>query len=187
MAPTKFIIAPGNGGCGADIMNTNWYGWLHKELLKRGHESICRNWPDPYICHQSKWIPYVRDELKADKNTVVIGHSTGALLAMRLLEQIPLGGVILVSAAHTDLGDEGERASGYFDDEWDWEKMKSNGAWVHQFHSADDYLIPVDEARFVAKQLEAENFCYEELNGFSHFFKPFKAILDCVDKHCPKE
>ena len=68
---------------------------------------MCENWPDPYICHQNKWIPYVRDELKADTNTVVVGHSTGALMAMRLLETTDIYGAILVATAHTDLGDEG--------------------------------------------------------------------------------
>ena len=46
-----------------------------------GHECVCVNWPDPYVCHQSKWMPFVRDELKADEATVLVGHSTGALLA----------------------------------------------------------------------------------------------------------
>ena len=116
----RFIISPGNGGCGADIKSCNWYGWLDEELKKKGHESVCVNWPDPYTCHQSNWVPFARDDLKADENTVVIGHSTGALLVMRLLETVRLHGAILVSAAHTDLGDEGERASGFFDEEWNW-------------------------------------------------------------------
>ena len=117
----KFIIAPGNGGCAADIMNCNWYAWIDAELKSRGHESCCSNWPDPYTCHQSKWIPHCIDTLGADTQTVVIGHSTGALLAMRLLEVHQIFGAILVAAAHTDLGDEGERASGYFDTDWNFE------------------------------------------------------------------
>ena len=51
--------------------------------------------------------------------------------------------VAQVSAAHTDLGDADERASGYFDVPWDWEAMKPNAKFIHQFHSADDHLIPV--------------------------------------------
>ena len=44
-ARLRFIIAPGNGGCGVDTKRCNFYGWLHVELEKRGHESICVNWP----------------------------------------------------------------------------------------------------------------------------------------------
>ena len=133
----RFILAPGNGGCGRNTLGTNWYGWLDAELKKRGHESVCVNWPDPDVCHQSNWIPFVRDELGADESTVVVGHSTGALLAMRLLETHKIHGAILVAAAHTDLDDPGERASGYFDEPWDFEAMKPNAAFIHQFHSRD--------------------------------------------------
>lgn len=63
-------------------------------------------------------------------------------------------------AAHTDLGDEGERASGYFDTPWDWEAMKPHAGFIHQFHSTDDHLIPVDEARFVAEQLQCDHHTY---------------------------
>ena len=35
----RFIIAPGNGGCGRSTASTNWYGWLDEELKKKGHES----------------------------------------------------------------------------------------------------------------------------------------------------
>jgi predicted alpha/beta hydrolase family esterase len=180
----RFIIAPGNGGCGRDTFNTNWYGWFAEELTKRGHEAVCVNFPDPDVCHQSKWIPFVRDELKADEQTVVVGHSTGALLVMRLLETHKIHGAILVSAAHTDLGDAGERASGYFDTPWDWEAMKASAVFIHQFHSTDDHLIPVAEARFVSEKLAGENHVYEELEGYSHFFEPFEPLLACVDKHC---
>ena len=181
----RFIIAPGNGGCGAHTKETNWYGWLDGELKVRGHESLCVNWPDPYTCHQSNWIPFARDELKADENTVVVGHSTGALLAMRLLETHKIKGAILVSAAHTDMGDPSERASGYFDEPWNFAAMTPNATFIHQFHSADDNLIPVAEARFVADNLAGDNFTYQELNGFSHFFSPFQPLLDAIDKYCP--
>ena len=180
----RFIIVPGNGGCGRNTVGTNWYGWLDEELKKKGHESVCVNYPDPDRCHQSIWVPFVRDELKADECTVLVGHSTGALLAMRLLETHKLFGAILVSAAHTDLGDAGERASGYFDTPWDWEAITANANFIHQFHSSDDHLIPVAEARFVAKKLAGENHVYEELNGLSHFFEPFEQLLVAVDKYC---
>jgi pimeloyl-ACP methyl ester carboxylesterase len=137
------------------------------------------------------WLPFTKDDLQADEQTIVIGHSTGALLAMRLLETHKVFGVILVAAAHTDLGDEGERASGYFPtsdggSEWDWEAMKPNATFIHQFHSEDDHLIPVAEARFVAEKLKGDNHVYEELSGLSHFFEPFQQLLDAVDKYCPK-
>eukprot|EP00944_MAST-04C_sp_MAST-4C-sp1_P001997 g1997.t1 len=100
----KIIVAPGNGGCGENTLQANWYGWFHEEMLKRGHDSVCPNWPDALLCRESQWVPYAVETLGVDENTIVVGHSTGALLAMRLAEKHKLLGIILVSAAHTDLG-----------------------------------------------------------------------------------
>jgi hypothetical protein len=62
--------------------------------------------------------------------------------------------------------------------------MKPNAKFIHQFHSDDDHLIPVAEARFVASKLKGANHVYEELSGYSHFFGPFQPLLDCVDTYC---
>jgi hypothetical protein len=106
---------------------------------------------------------------------------------MKLLETVKLYGVVLVAAAHTDLGDSLERQSGYFDKEWNWEAMKPNATFIHQFHSIDDHCIPVHEARFVADRLAGNNHTYEELSGEGHFFRPFGQLLDCVDRYCSEE
>lgn len=68
---------------------------------------------------------------------------------MRILENHKVLGVVLVSAYYTDLGDSLERGSGYFNRPFDWDKMKSNAKWIIQFHSKDDHLVPVTEARHV--------------------------------------
>jgi len=97
----RFIILPGNG-C-TDILRSNWYGWLATELRSREIEVAIENMPDPYTAKESEWIPFIHNTLKVDENTVVVGHSSGACCAMRLLEKTPVFGAILVSAAHTDL------------------------------------------------------------------------------------
>jgi hypothetical protein len=103
---------------------------------------------------------------------------------MKLLETVKLYGVVLVAAAHTDLGDSLERQSGYFDKEWNWEAMKPNATFIHQFHSINDHCIPVHEARFVADRLAGNNHTYEELSDGSQVapqHKPLAALKNCVD------
>lgn len=39
-----------------------------------------------------------------DENTILVGHSSGAACAMRIIEDHKVKGVALVSAYHTDLG-----------------------------------------------------------------------------------
>ena len=58
-------------------------------------------------------------------------------------------GAVLVSACHTDLGDENERESGYYTGEWQWERIKANADWIVQYGSADDPFIPKEEMDLV--------------------------------------
>lgn len=75
---------------------------------------------------------------------------------MRLLENNVVGCVVLVSACYTDLGDENERASGYYSRPWKWEQIRKNcRTQIVQWASKDDPLIPFEaEQMFVHKALQ---------------------------------
>ena len=103
---------------------------------------------------------------------------------MRYAEKHQLLGSILVSACHTDLGMASERISGYYDEPWRWENMKSNQQWIVQFHSTDDPLIPIEEARYVHEHLKTE---YIEDTNQQHYGYPddkleFPEIIDIIRK-----
>ena len=123
-------------GCN-DVWESNWYGWLANELETLGSFSqvILRNMPEPDTAPEASWLPFIRREMSPDENTIVVGHSSGAVAAMRLMEETKLLGCVLVAAYYSDLESEHEAASGYFSRPWDWEAMRSNVNWVVQFHS----------------------------------------------------
>ena len=190
----KVILVPGNGGAGQDTLSSNWYGWLAESMKdssrKAKADCLVENYPDPFVARSDTWLPHINKMIDGDnENTILIGHSSGALAAMRMAEMTKLKGIILVSPAHTDLGDENERASGYFDTPWDYGAQVSNCDLIHIFHSDDDHLIPVAEARHVALQMTAEaeargvdeKVVYQEMKGHSHFFEPFDEILQVLD------
>ena len=72
----------------------------------------------------------------------------------------------MVGACHTDLDDESEKVSRYYDHPWDWDAIKANQNWILQFHSTDDPFIPVEEARFVHDHLHTE---YHEDTDQGHY------------------
>ncbi len=86
---------------------------------------------------------------------------------MRLLETCSVAGLLLVSACYTDLGCESEAISGYYSRPWRWDLFAKNAGFVIQFHSIDDPLIPVAEARHVAEHAKTT---YFEVPKSSHFF-----------------
>ena len=78
---------------------------------------------------------------------------------------------VFILACVTDLGDENERASGYYNRPWEWSKIKANTEFVVQFGSTDDPFIPWDEHQQVADGLGTELTKYDDRGHFmnSHF------------------
>jgi predicted alpha/beta hydrolase family esterase len=158
----KFILIHGNGGSNS---NDVWLPYVEKELTTQGYEVINRSFPDPVKARAEYWLPFIT-ELGADANTVLIGHSSGAVAALRYAQDHQLLGSVLVSACHTDLGEPSERVSGYYNAPWDWSAIRANQQFTHLYASDTDPYIPITEPRFIAKQLHAK---YFELPGRGHF------------------
>ena len=183
----KVVILPGNG-C-SNIVKSNWYGWLQRTLTNENIECIAMNMPDPNQARRNIWIPFIHDTLKADSDTILVGHSSGAQAALKYTEKYSVRGVILVSSTFTDLGDTGERASGFYplngetENLYDFEAMRRNCPNWHQFHSDNDCFIPLAEAERIRQGLNLENSQYSVLPGRSHFFDPpFPELVEVVKR-----
>jgi predicted alpha/beta hydrolase family esterase len=167
---SKIIFIPGNGG---GSPKDNWFPSVKEELEKSGLNIIAEEFPDNDLARASYWIPFVLNELKVDENTILVGHSSGAIAAMRIAERQKILGSVLVGAYHTHLNIDKEKQSGYFDAPWNWEAMKNNQQWTVLFASQDDPWIPIEEARYIHSQLNCE---YHEYTDQGHFggdyFKP---------------
>lgn len=159
----KVIIVHGNGGGTADI---HWFPYLKKELEKLGVKAVAETFPDNDLARANIWLPFLKNNLGADENTVIVGHSSGAVAAMRFAEKNKIFGSILVGVCYTDLGEEEEKKSGYYDRPWDWQAIRSNQNWIIQYHSTDDPHIPIAEARFIHQKLKTE---YYEYTNQGHF------------------
>jgi pimeloyl-ACP methyl ester carboxylesterase len=159
----RVILIHGNGGCTAGDF---WLPWVERELSRDGLTVINRTFPDNVKARASYWLPFL-DELGADEHTILVGHSSGALAAMRYAETHRLLGSVLVGVCHTDLGDTFERASGFYDVPWKWEKIRANQSWIAVFNSTDDPHIPIAEPRFVAARLRCSYFEFKDRGHFT--------------------
>lgn len=172
----KVILIHGNGGgTGKD----NWFPYVQKELLRLGLVVMAPDFPDSQVAHANVWLPYL-EHLGADAQTVLIGHSSGAVAAMRYAETHQIAGSVLVGASYTDLGDANEKESGYFNDPWDWNAIKSHQQWILQFASTDDPYIPIEEARFIHDHLGTEYFEYKNEGHFGDGQKEKKEFPEIV-------
>jgi predicted alpha/beta hydrolase family esterase len=165
----KVIFIPGNGGSST---RDNWFPFVQQELEKCGIEVIARDFPDSQLAREKYWIPFL-EGLHADENTILIGHSSGAIAAMRYAENHKLFGTILVGAYHTDLGMESEKLSGYFDKSWLWDSIRANQRFIALFASLDDPWIPIEEPRYLRDRLNPEYYEYRDQGHFGgDYFKP---------------
>jgi predicted alpha/beta hydrolase family esterase len=173
----KAILIHGNGGCTAGDI---WLPWVERELRALGLDVINHTFPDNIKARAGIWLPHL-EALDADEQTILIGHSSGAVAAMRYAETHRLLGSILVSVCHTDLGDAFERASGYYAAPWQWPRIRDNQQWIAIYNSTDDPHIPIAEARFVAAQLRCSYFEFTD-RGHFNAERQFPEVIDFVRK-----
>ena len=158
----KAIIIPGNDDT---LITSNWYQYVKNELEKLGLEVIAENMPDSKLARKEIWIPFIKEKISTD-NAILIGHSSGAVAILKFLEENKCRLAIIVGAYHTDLGDELEKKSGYFDEPWKWNQIKENAKKIVIFASRDDPYIPIEQARFIKAKVDAE---YHEYKDEGHF------------------
>lgn len=157
------MIIPGNGN--TDI-SENWFPYVKERLTELGIKVIAKNMPDPTLARKEFWIPFIEENLGQDQDVILIGHSSGAVASLRYMELHRVLGAVLVGVCYTDLGDENEKKSGYYDTDWDWNKIKDNSKWIVQFASLNDPYIPIEEARFIHEKLSTD---YYEYSNQGHF------------------
>ena len=109
--------------------------------------------------------------------TVVVGHSSGAVAAMRLAEKTKLKGIMLVATYDSDMSDANERKSGYFTRDFDWKAIKSNCEFVCCVGGTLDDLVPIQTQRRVAMNClglvpNVPKKEWLELPNEDHFFTP---------------
>lgn len=173
----KVIFLHGNGGEG---VGHYWFPFAAREFRKLGFAVVAKDFPDAHLARKSIWLPFLQNECGADEHSILIGHSSGAIAAMRWAEKHRIFGSVLVGAYYTDTGVENERLSGYFDDPWDWESIRKNQKWIIQFASVDDPFFSIEEPRLVSRELHTE---YHEFTNRGHFFeKEFPELVEAVSR-----
>lgn len=143
-------LIPGNYESKVDAI---WFPSVMAALKEAGHDPVAKNMPDPMTARMSIWLPFIKDELGVDADAIGIGHSSGAIALLKLAETQKIRGIVLVGAYYTDLDDEMEKKSGYFDTPWDWEAIDKNTEFIIQFASTDDPYIPAEESRYLKTKL----------------------------------
>jgi uncharacterized protein len=86
----RAILIHGNGN---SKPTDNWLPYLKNKLEQLNIQVEAPQFPDTNLARSSYWLPFLEKSLNADENTFIVGHSSGAVAAMRYAEKHPLLGV----------------------------------------------------------------------------------------------
>ena len=104
----------------------NWFPWLKGEFEKSNWDVWVPNLPHSERPHPENYIPFLLGDKEWDLNeeSVIIGHSSGAVTILHLLQSLPddvkVDTCILVGTFNDDLGE--DFLSVLFDTPFDFEK-----------------------------------------------------------------
>lgn len=159
-----------------------WTPWLKAELEKDEYATFFETMPDSIIARSEYWLPFLKDHVKAGKNDVLVGWSSGAVAAMRYAEENSILGSALVSPCYTDLGDELEKQSGYYNKPWHWDKIRANQQKIALFYGDDDPYIPQEQFEFISERLKPDTY---KIHGAGHFIErtEFPELLEYIKQN----
>ena len=106
----------------------NFIPWVKAELEKRGFEVQAPLMPNTDSPTEEEQVSYVIENCRIDENTVLLGHSLGSAVAMKVLQKLnrPIAGLVLVASVVEPVFRTGTPRAFWdtFTFEYDYEKIK---------------------------------------------------------------
>jgi predicted alpha/beta hydrolase family esterase len=174
----RIVFVHGNS---ATHWSFGWAPWFKQEVEKQGFSTFFETMPDSVIARSQYWLPFLKDHVGVGERDILVGWSSGAVAVMRYAEANKIQGSVLISPCYTDLGDDMEKQSGYYDTPWQWDKIKANQGKIALFWGDDDPFIPQTEFEFIAEQLDPTRIC---VPGGGHFAQDtFPQLLQYIQEN----
>jgi len=125
--------------------DSNFKPWLKKELEARGYNVQAPALPNPDEPRVMEQVQYVLDNVEFDENTVLLGHSLGAPVALKVVEALDHPIKKLISAAgfiEPDFSDHERPFAKTFDWRFDFKRIKKNARSIVYLRAKNDTAVP---------------------------------------------
>lgn len=173
--------------------DTNWFPWLHAALDAEAIEVLRPRFPTPQGQSLASWLDAYDLATRSlpSKPTVLVGHSLGAALALRLVERAnePFDGLFLAAGFVGALGlpDYDTINQSFFVGSFDWAGIRERkGTVCRCWAGDDDPYVPLSRSQEVADRLQAP---LEIVPGGGHLnsetgFTAFPQLRDTILGEC---
>lgn len=167
----------------------NWFRWLASELESIGYRTYIPQFPTPEGQSLENWFEHFETVVgELDQHSILIGHSVGAVFALRLLERLnsPIGAAILVSGFTGTLGlpEYDALNATFIAGPFGWDRIRKNAAHIICLSGSDDPYVPIEQGKDIADSLGVNHLVIKgggHLNaesGFTKFPRLFEEIAN---------
>ena len=144
----------------ANTSEGNWFPWLKQELEKRGYTVWAPNLPNADEPDEKRYLDYIfaNKQWKFTPDTIIVGHSSGGVAALKVLQQLPDGVIIdrcITVGAFTNTHGWDDIA-GLFTAPFNFPEIKKHARKFIVYHSDDDPYVPLSDAKELESNLSAE-------------------------------
>ena len=166
----------------------NWFPWIKSELESRGFKVWIPELPNNHTPNRHVYNNFLLDSNWDFKNNLVIGHSSGAVSVLNLLEDNRCPSIdtgILVGAwakmDGTDL-DKKQFKNLFPEDGFNFSKIKEKSKKLIFLHGDDDPYCPLAQAKWLAKQTSSEIIIIPGGQHLGSTYKKLPELLDILKK-----
>ena len=162
----KYILIPGFRGSPDGI----FFPWLQAQLKAQGHEVTAHTLPNMDNPSEQELVDYVLKNSTFDEDTIIFGHSLGAVIALKVLEKLnkKIRGVVLAGGfLEPKFKDRPRPFEKTFTWKFDAEKIRKNAGFIKILSDPNDVAIPLEQGKLLAEKLNGE--LIEECAKKSHF------------------
>lgn len=162
----------------------NWFPWLKKELEKLGYKVWLPELPKAWQPDLQRYWNFLK-KFDFNKETIVIGHSSGGSMVFGLLYKLPPEKRIKLAISVAGFyKDENWGCEGLFSESFNWEKIKKQARKIYVIWSPDDPYISKEQTDYLAKHAGVQPTIFKNKKHFnleaSLQFKKFPELLEII-------
>ncbi len=177
-APTYVLL---HGYTGSP--NANFFPWLKGELERRGAKVYAPALPDTDDPKVADQVAAVLKDIPFDEHTVVVGHSLGGSVALKILERLkkPVQRVVVVASACENRFLDENFPEYAFDWRFDWDAIRAHAKEIRVLRDTTDPLVPQDNTGKLAAQLGIAPTDFAAEEGHACGEKEPEVLRQCLD------
>lgn len=151
--------------------HSNWFDWLKLQLESNGYKVWVPQLPNADHPDMTTYREFIfSSDFDFNEETVIVGHSSGAVATLSILEVLPKGTQINTAIM---VGVYRPEKHGYSSKEpIDTSKVAGKSKRLVFVHSDNDPFCPLEGAEYFAKTLQAELIVIPNNDHFSYQLNP---------------